>query len=123
LIGPAVAALPFLVTIISLPTMTNFDIVLWGFIAVLLTGGLVGYFKAGSQASLLASGLIAALLAFAAWGFFGATTSRSVARFMVGCLFCLFGYRWWVSRKFMPSGLMALAALATSGLLAGFDDH
>jgi uncharacterized membrane protein (UPF0136 family) len=107
----------------NLSTMANFDIVLSGFIVVLLSGGLVGYFKAGSRASLLASGLIAALLAFAAWGFFGATTSRSVARFMVGCLFCLFGYRWWVSRKFMPSGLMALASLATSGLLAGFDDH
>jgi uncharacterized membrane protein (UPF0136 family) len=107
----------------NLSTMANFDIVLWGFIVVLLSGGLIGYFKAGSRASLLASGLIAALLAFAAWGFFGATTSRSVARFMVGCLFCLFGYRWWVSRKFMPSGLLALAALATSGLLAGFDDH
>jgi uncharacterized membrane protein (UPF0136 family) len=103
--------------------MANFDIVLWGFIVVLLTGGLVGYFKAGSIVSLLTSGLIAALLAFAALGFFGATTSRSFARFMIGCLFCLFGCRWWVSRKFMPSGLMALAALATSGLLAGFDDH
>ena len=103
--------------------MANFDIVLWGFIVVLFTGGLVGYFKAGSWVSLLTSCLIAAVLAFAAWGFFGATTSRSVARFMVGCLFCLFGYCWWVSRKFMPSGPMALAALATSGLLAGFDDH
>ena len=103
--------------------MANFDIVLWGFIVVLLTGGLVGYFKAGSRASLLASGLIAALLAFAAWGFFGATTSRPVARFIVGCLFYFFGYRSWVSRKFMPNGLIALIALATSGLLAGFDDH
>ena len=103
--------------------MANFDIVLSGFIVVLLSGGLVGYFKAGSRVSLLTSGLIVALLAFAACGFFGATTSRSVARFMIGCLFCLFGYRWWVTRKFMPSGLMALAALATSGLLAGFDDH
>ncbi len=84
--------------------MANFDIVLWGFIVVLLTGGLVGYIKAGSRVSLLTSGLIAALLAFAALGFFGATTSRSVARFMIGCLFCLFGCRWWVSRKFMPSG-------------------
>lgn len=103
--------------------MANFEMVLWGFNAVLLTEELVGYFKAGSWASPLTSFLIAALLAFAALGFFGATTSRSVARFMVGCLFCLFGYRWWVSRKLMPNGLMALAALATSGLLAGFDDN
>ena len=107
----------------NLFTMTNFDSVLWGFNAVLLTGGLVGYFKAGSWVSLLTSCLIAAVLAFAAWGFFGATTSRSVARFIVGCLFCLFGYRWWVTGKFMPGGLTALIALATSGLLAGFDDH
>jgi hypothetical protein len=28
-----------------------------------------------------------------------------------------------VSRKFIPGGLMALIALATRGLLAGFDDH
>jgi uncharacterized membrane protein (UPF0136 family) len=121
------ASLPFSLQWISeienLPIMTNFDRVLWGFIAVLLTGGLIGYFKAGSRVSLLTSCLIAAVLAFAAWVFFGATTSRSVARFIVGCLFCLFGYRWLVSRKFMPGGLMALAALATSGLLAGFDDH
>jgi uncharacterized membrane protein (UPF0136 family) len=121
------ASFPFSLQWISetenLPIMTNFDRVLWGFIAVLLTGGLIGYFKAGSRVSLLTSCLIAAVLAFAAWGFFGVTTSRSVARFIVGCLFCLFGYRWWVSRKFMPGGLMALAALATSGLLAGFDDQ
>jgi uncharacterized membrane protein (UPF0136 family) len=120
-------SLPFSLQWISetqnLPTMTNFDRVLWGFIAVLLTGGLIGYFKDGSRVSLLTSCLIAAVLAFAAWGFFGTTTSRSVARFIVGCLFCLFGYRWWVSRKFMTGGLMALAAFATSGLLAGFDDH
>ena len=104
----------------NLPAMTHFDMVLWGFIAVLLTGGLVGYFKAGSRMSLLTSCLIAALLAFAAWGFFGATPSRPVARFIIGCLFCFFGHRWWVSRKLMPSGLMALASLVACGLLAGF---
>lgn len=103
--------------------MSNFNLVLLGFTAVLLAGGLLGYFKAGSRVSLLANCLIAALLAFAAGGFFGATTSRPVARFIVGCLFYFFGYRLWVSRKFMPNGLIALIALATSGLLAGFDDH
>lgn len=103
--------------------MIKFEWVLWGYIVVLLAGGLVGYFKAGSRVLLLTSCLIAAHLAFAAWGIFGITTSHRVARFTVGCLFCLFGHRSWVSRKFMPCGLLALATLATSGLLAGLDDH
>jgi uncharacterized membrane protein (UPF0136 family) len=103
--------------------MTNFDIVLWSFIAVLLSGGLVGYFKTGSRVSLFASCLIAIFLALAAGEFFGATASRPIAKFIVGSLFYLFGYHSWVSRKFVPGGLMALAALATRGLLAGFDDR
>lgn len=103
--------------------MTNFEWVLWGYIVVLLAGCLVSYFKAGSRVSLLTSCLIAAFLAIAAWGIFGITASHRVARFIVGCLFCLFGYRSWVSRKFMPCGLLALTSLATSGLLAGLDDH
>jgi hypothetical protein len=34
----------------------------------------------------------------------------------------MFAYRWWGKRKFMPSGLMALASLAASVLMAGLGE-
>jgi len=85
-----------------------------GIYAVLLgVGGLIGYLKAGSRPSLIA-GSISALLALVALGL-------SVGNIRLGVplglllsigLFVLFGYRYAVkTRKFMPSGLLAVASL------------
>jgi uncharacterized membrane protein (UPF0136 family) len=80
---------------------------------LLAVGGLIGYFKAGSRPSLIA-GMLSALAAFAALGL-------SVGRSQIGpplgvllsiVLFVLFGYRYAIkTRKFMPSGLLAVISL------------
>jgi uncharacterized membrane protein (UPF0136 family) len=85
-----------------------------GIYAILLgVGGLMGYLKAGSRPSLIA-GSISALAAIVA-------LALSVANHALGVplglllsitLFVLFGYRYAVkTRKFMPSGLLAIASL------------
>ncbi len=100
--------------------MANFDLVLWSYVALLVTVGLVEFIKARSKASLMASCLLAAPLFLAALGGFGVAESRPAARAVIGCCFALFAYRWRVRQRFIPNGLMALASLAACGLLAGF---
>ena len=85
-----------------------------GLYALLLgVGGLIGYFKAGSRASLIAgtSSAIAALLAAWLWS---RNSSLGVALGLTLSivLFALFAYRYTVkTRKFMPSGMLALVSL------------
>ena len=91
-----------------------------GIYALLLgAGGLIGYLKAGSRASLIA-GSISALVALAAlwlsitypkWGV-------SLGLILSISLFILFGYRYAVkTRRFMPNGLLAIASLVVLALM------
>ncbi len=91
-----------------------------GIYALLLAvGGLIGYLKAGSRPSLIAGSLsaVAALAALA--------LSISENKFGVPLglllsisLFILFGYRYAAkTRKFMPSGLLAVASLVVLAVM------
>jgi uncharacterized membrane protein (UPF0136 family) len=91
-----------------------------GIYAVLLAaGGLIGYFKAGSRASLIA-GSISALVALAA---FGLSAASHPWGFRLGLILSislcvLFGYRFAAkTRKFMPSGLLAVASLVVLAVM------
>jgi uncharacterized membrane protein (UPF0136 family) len=88
--------------------------------AVLLAlGGLVGYLKAGSRASLIAGSIsaVCALLAMA----LSAGNSRlgvPLGLLLAVTLFVLFGYRFAVkTRKFMPSGLLAIVSLVVLAVM------
>jgi len=85
-----------------------------GIYALLLAvGGLIGYFRAGSRPSLIA-GMLSALAALAALGLSARNNLLGVPLGMTLsiALFVLFGYRYAVkTRKFMPSGLLAVASL------------
>jgi uncharacterized membrane protein (UPF0136 family) len=86
---------------------------------LLAVGGLVGYVKAGSRVSLIA-GLSSALAAFVAvW--LSATNPRwgvALGMLLSIALFTLFGYRYAVkTRKFMPSGLLAVLSLVVLGVM------
>jgi uncharacterized membrane protein (UPF0136 family) len=85
-----------------------------GIYAVLLgVGGLIGYLKAGSRPSLIA-GSISSLAAFVALAFSITSKNLGIALGLILSigLFILFGYRYAVkTRKFMPSGLLAVASL------------
>jgi len=91
-----------------------------GIYALLLgVGGLIGYLKAGSRASLIA-GMASALAALAAlvlsvrnifWGV-------PLGMILSIALFLLFGYRYAVkTRKFMPSGLLAVVSLVVLAMM------
>ena len=86
------------------------DTVLWIYIGLLLGGGLMGYLKAKSKVSLIASAAFAAVLTasglhLVAW--------PHLPNVVMGLLLLVFGMRLAKTRKFMPSGLMlGLTALA-----------
>jgi uncharacterized membrane protein (UPF0136 family) len=87
-----------------------------GIYAVLLgIGGLIGYLKAGSRSSLIA-GSISALVALAAVALSLADKNRNMGialgLILSISLFILFTYRYAAkTRKFMPSGLLAVVSL------------
>jgi uncharacterized membrane protein (UPF0136 family) len=89
------------------------SITLGVYAALLGVGGLIGYVKAGSKPSLIA-GSISALLALAALAISINNYNLGVALGLLLSisLFIFFGYRYAATtRKFMPSGLLAVVSL------------
>jgi uncharacterized membrane protein (UPF0136 family) len=87
--------------------------VLWIYIVLLVVGGMVGYLKAGSKASLIASVSFAAALTLCA---IGIIFQPQVADILLAVLLVFFGLRLSKSKKFMPSGLMLVLTLAAIAL-------
>jgi uncharacterized membrane protein (UPF0136 family) len=86
---------------------------------LLAVGGLIGYLKAGSKPSLIA-GSVSALAALAALGLSIGNNRLGVplGLLLSISLFVLFGYRYAVkTRKFMPSGLLAIASLVVLAVM------
>ncbi len=91
-----------------------------GIYALLLgVGGLIGYFKAGSRPSLIAGSLSAIAAALALVLSIRAFRSGvSLGLLLSAALFVLFGYRYAVkTRKFMPTGLLAIASLVVLAVM------
>jgi len=89
------------------------EITLGVYALLLAAGGLIGYFKAGSRASLIAgtSSAVAALLALWLWSK-NSPLGVPLGLILSIVLFLLFAYRYAVkTRKFMPSGLLAVVSL------------
>jgi len=91
-----------------------------GIYAVLLAaGGVIGYVKAGSRPSLIA-GLLSAIAAALALGLSIQSNRWGVplGLLLSISLFVLFGYRYAAkTRKFMPSGLLAVASLVVLAVM------
>lgn len=86
---------------------------------LLAVGGLIGYFKAGSRASMIA-GLLSAAAAFGAMGLSvaGNALGPPVGLLLAVVLFVMFGYRYAVkTKKFMPSGMLAIISLLVLGVM------
>jgi uncharacterized membrane protein (UPF0136 family) len=86
---------------------------------LLAVGGLIGYLKAGSRASLIA-GTISALAAFTALGLSlgNGRWGTPLGMILSIVLFILFGYRYAnKTRKFMPSGLLAVVSLVVLAVM------
>jgi len=91
--------------------------ILWIYIVLLVVGGLIGFFKAGSKVSLITSTVSAALLVLTAVpGLLEASLRRNLADIIMAALLVVFGIRLTKTKKFMPSGLMLVVTLAALAL-------
>ncbi|HVY68591.1 MAG TPA: TMEM14 family protein [Verrucomicrobiae bacterium] len=84
--------------------------VLWIYIILLVAGGLMGFLKANSKASLIASVSFAAILVLCNVGI---VFQPNVADFALAFLLVFFGIRLAKSKKFMPNGMMVVLTLLT----------
>jgi uncharacterized membrane protein (UPF0136 family) len=87
--------------------------VLWIYIVLLVAGGLMGFLKGKSKASLIMSLIFAALLSLCATrGLLDAHMANVLANVILAFLLVFFGWRLTKSKKFMPNGLMVVLTLA-----------
>ena len=86
------------------------DTILWIYIVLLVTGGLIGYFKAGSKASLITSSVFAALLVLCQ---VRVIFQPHMADIILAVLLVVFAWRLTKSKKFMPSGLLLILTVLT----------
>jgi uncharacterized membrane protein (UPF0136 family) len=87
--------------------------VLWVYIFLLMAGGLVGFLKAKSKASLIASMSFAAVLILCALGI---VFQPYMADVVLVILLLFFTMRLSKSKKFMPSGLMLVLTVLALAL-------
>ena len=90
------------------PAMNFARTVLWIYIVLLVMGGLVGYLKAGSKPSLIASVSFAAALTLCA---LNVIRPHVITDLLLTALLVLFGLRLSKTRKFVPAGLMLVLTL------------
>lgn len=93
----------------------NWNQVVWAFSALLIVGGVAGFLRARSKASLIASVSSAIPLALAAAGLL----PFWVVPLVLGSLVVVFAKRLATTRKFMPSGMLLILTLLTAGLVWG----
>ena len=100
--------------------MHNFaNTILWIYIVLLLAGGLIGFWKAGSKVSLISSAVFAALLVLTQIpGFLDAAFAQKLATLILAALLIVFAVRLAKTKKFVPSGLMLVATAVALALRA-----
>ncbi len=89
-------------------------IVLWIYIVLLFLGGLMGFLKAKSKASIIASSIFAAILILFALDILPFRYHFVVLIFLL----LFFGSRLLRSKKLMPNGVMTIITLAALALTA-----
>ncbi|XP_069816279.1 transmembrane protein 14C isoform X2 [Dendropsophus ebraccatus] len=89
----------------------------FGYAALVASGGVIGYVKAGSVPSLAAGLFFGSLAGLGAYQM--SQDSRNVLLSLIasGTLAGVMGYRFYNSGKFMPAGLIAGASLLMLGRL------
>lgn len=94
------------------------DWVGYGYAALVASGGVIGYVKAGSVPSLAAGLLFGSVAGFGAYQISNDPKNIWVSLATSGALTGIMGKRFYSSRKFMPAGLMAGASLLMVGKLS-----
>lgn len=90
--------------------------IMLGYGILLIAGGFIGYFIAGSSMSLV-TGIVSGIAVQIATMLTRAGYEKAS---LLNCLFVLilivfFAYRYWLTASFMPSGLMVFASLIALG--------
>ncbi|WP_068469590.1 TMEM14 family protein [Candidatus Protochlamydia phocaeensis] len=81
--------------------------VVWIYAMIVLVGGIIGYQTANSLPSLIASTLIAIILAGCGYGIKkGYATAYYASLAVLFFVLAFFGYRFSLAFKFMPAGMM-----------------
>jgi|HubBroStandDraft_5_1064220.scaffolds.fasta_scaffold225885_2 uncharacterized membrane protein (UPF0136 family) len=94
------------------------NIVFWSYVILLLIGGLIGFFSAGSKVSLMTSAVAAALLILTRLpGVFQPSFGRTLADVIMALLLVVFAWRLTKNKKFIPSGLMMILTVVVLVLL------
>ena len=83
--------------------------ILWIYILLLIAGGLMGYIKAKSKASIIASSISALPLILVGLKIL----PSSLASILLAVLLILFGTKYIRSGTFIPSGIMCILTLLT----------
>ena len=92
--------------------MHNTAIEIWVYGVMMMLGGVIGFVKVGSKASLISGvGMGLALLAsgFGVWS--GSYNSIVVAEVIATLLVVLFAIRFAKTRRFMPAGMLAILSV------------
>ncbi|MDX1952513.1 MAG: TMEM14 family protein [Verrucomicrobiota bacterium] len=92
--------------------MGNDLTILWIYIVLLVAGGVVGFLKAGSKASLIASVSFGAILSLFALNILPYHYHLYVLIFLL----IFFGMRFAKSKKMMPNGLMVILTILALAL-------
>lgn len=99
--------------------MKQQSVIVFCYALLVLIGGIIGHAVAGSQASLIASSVSAALLSIGAiriWQ--GCSYAYYITTLLVFALTLFFGYRFFLSYKIAPGGIMmVMSACLTAYLL------
>ncbi|XP_076017224.1 transmembrane protein 14C [Genypterus blacodes] len=90
----------------------------YGYAALVASGGVMGYVKAGSVPSLAAGLIFGGLAGVGAYQISNDPQNIWVSLVTSGALAGVMGKRFYGSRKFMPAGLMAGASLLMMGKLS-----
>ncbi|XP_053322374.1 transmembrane protein 14C [Spea bombifrons] len=89
----------------------------YGYAALVASGGIIGYVKAGSVPSLAAGLLFGSLAGLGAYQISNDPKNVLVSLMASGTLAGVMGFRFYNSGKFMPAGLIAGASLLMVGRL------
>jgi uncharacterized membrane protein (UPF0136 family) len=86
--------------------------------SIALIGGIAGYLKVQSKASLISGTISGLLLLLAAFLQFQSNAiGLTLAQAITAGLIIVFGVRLFKTRKFMPAGLMLLAGAVSLGMM------
>lgn len=85
------------------------EVILWGYLVLLLVGGVMGFVKGKSKISLIMSLVFGALIALSAAGKLGPAW---IGDLLLTLLVVVFAMRFQKTKKLMPAGVMTLVTIA-----------